>query len=92
MAIGLAQTERAVSDLNRKTYGTIEAWRNRPIESAPARLVLLRPFADAKNLSITLVIHPDRYQQRHVADLAETAADLEQDPRRNRDRDRQSGP
>jgi hypothetical protein len=39
-----------------------------------ARLVLLRPFANAKNLSITLVIHPDRYQQRHVADLARPAA------------------
>src|SRR5262245_46225376 len=43
-------------------------------ETAPARLVLLRPFADAKTLSITLVSHPDRYQQRHVADLARPAA------------------
>ena len=43
-------------------------------ETAPARLVLLRPFADTKNFWITLVIHPDRYQQRHVADLARPAA------------------
>jgi putative transposase len=32
-----------VSDLNKKIYGTIEAWRNRPIEGEhPLRVTVLR--------------------------------------------------
>ena len=47
-------------------------------EAAPARFVLLGAFADAENLPITLAIHPDRHQQRYVANLAGPAA-LEHD-------------
>ena len=47
-------------------------------EGAPARLVLLGAFADAENLPITLAVHTDRHQQRHVAHLAGPAA-LEHD-------------
>ena len=47
-------------------------------ERAPARLVLLGALADAENLPITLAVHADRHQQRHVAHLAGPAA-LEHD-------------
>jgi hypothetical protein len=40
-------------------------------ETAPARLVLLRPFADAKNLSITLVILKARGLMRFSRRLAD---------------------
>ena len=56
--------------------------RPRPLrclrKRAPARLVLLGALADAENLPITLAVHPDRHQQRHVADLTGPAA-LEHD-------------
>src|SRR5262245_66513356 len=47
-------------------------------ERAPARLILLRPLANAENLSITALVHADRNQQRDVAHLASPAA-LEHD-------------
>jgi len=47
-------------------------------DRAPASLVLFDALADAENLPITLAAHPDRYQQRHVANLAGPAA-LEHD-------------
>src|SRR5215467_3515149 len=47
-------------------------------ERAPARLILLRPLANAKNLPITALVHADRNQQRDVAHLARPAA-LEHD-------------
>src|SRR5215813_7905222 len=47
-------------------------------ERAPARLILLRPLANAKNLPITALVHADRHQQRDVAHLARPAA-LEHD-------------
>ena len=47
-------------------------------ERAPARLVLLGSLADAENLPITLAVHRDRHQKRHVAYLASPAA-LEHD-------------
>src|SRR5215831_6011769 len=47
-------------------------------ERAPACLVLFGPFADTENLPITLAIHGDRHQQRHVANLARPTA-LEHD-------------
>src|SRR4029434_512075 len=47
-------------------------------EPAPARLVLLGPLADAENLPITLAVHRDRHQKRHVAHLASPGA-LEHD-------------
>ena len=47
-------------------------------EGAPARLVLLGALADAQNLPITLAVHPNRHQQRHIADLTGPAA-LEHD-------------
>jgi hypothetical protein len=43
-------------------------------EAAPACLVLFGAFANAKNLSISFTVHPDRHQQRHVANLAGPAA------------------
>jgi len=33
---GMRVSPSAVSELNKKIYGTIEAWRNRPIEGALA--------------------------------------------------------
>jgi hypothetical protein len=39
-------------------------------ERAPARLILLRPLANAENLPITTLVHADRNQQRDVAYLA----------------------
>ena len=47
-------------------------------QPARARLVLLGAVSDAQNLPITLTVHPDRHQRRHVADLAGPAA-LEHD-------------
>src|SRR5262249_39363910 len=47
-------------------------------ESAPARLILLRPLANAENLPITALVHANRNQQRDVAHLAGPAA-LEHD-------------
>src|SRR5262245_20443317 len=47
-------------------------------ERAPARLILLRPLANAENLPITALVHADRHQQRDVAHLAGPAA-LEHD-------------
>src|SRR5262249_31071233 len=47
-------------------------------ERAPARFVLLGPLADAQNLPIARAVYPDRYQKRHVANLAGPAA-LEHD-------------
>src|SRR5215472_10718974 len=43
-------------------------------EATPARFVLFGALADAKNLSISFAVHPDRHQQRDVADLAGPAA------------------
>src|SRR5262249_45904848 len=43
-------------------------------ERAPARLVLLRPLANPKNLPITALVHADRNQQRDVAHLARSGA------------------
>src|SRR5215510_5363266 len=45
-----------------------------PEERAPARLVLLGTLTDAENLPITLAVHADRHQQRHIANLAGPAA------------------
>src|SRR5436853_44485 len=42
-------------------------------ERAPARLILLGSLADAENLPITLAVHGDRHQKRHVAYLASPA-------------------
>ncbi len=47
-------------------------------ERAPARFVLFGTLADAKNLPITLVVHTNRHEKRHIADLAGPAA-LEHD-------------
>src|SRR5215813_10746529 len=47
-------------------------------ERAPARLILLRPLANAENLPITALVHANRNQQRDVAHLAGPAA-LEHD-------------
>jgi len=47
-------------------------------ERAPARLILLRPLANAENLPITALVHADCNQQRDVAHLAGPAA-LEHD-------------
>ena len=47
-------------------------------ESAPASPVLLGPLANAENLPITLAVHTDRHQQRHIANFAGPAA-LEHD-------------
>jgi hypothetical protein len=60
---------------------TLPAFLEMLEEAAPACLVLLGAFADAENLPITLAIHPDRHQQRYVANLAGPAA-LEQMPSR----------
>src|SRR5215472_17524853 len=43
-------------------------------ERAPARLILLRPLANAENLPITALVHANRNQQRDVAHLAGPAA------------------
>jgi hypothetical protein len=43
-------------------------------EAAPARFVVLGPFANAENLPITFAIHADRHQQRHVVHCAGSAA------------------
>src|SRR5262245_43030182 len=39
-------------------------------EHAPARLILLRPLANAENLPIAALVHPDCNQERDVAYLA----------------------
>ena len=43
-------------------------------ERAPARLVLLRPFADAKNLPLAFAVGSDGHQQPLVSDFPSPVA------------------
>ena len=46
-----------------------------PKERAPARFILLGSLADAGESPITLAVHGDRHQKRHVAYLASSRGD-----------------
>ena len=68
-----------VSDLNKKIYGTIEAWRNRPIEGEHAYvyldgIVLKRCWAsEVRNVSLLVAIGVDSDGYREILGICEGA-------------------
>ena len=52
-----------------------------PQEAAPALTILLGAFRDAQYLAITILVHPDGNEHRHILDLAAPAS-LSQMPSR----------
>jgi transposase-like protein len=63
---------RPVSDLNKKIYGTIEAWRNRPIEGEHPYvyldgIVLKRSWAgEVRNVSLLVAIGVNERGYREI--------------------------
>jgi transposase-like protein len=68
-----------VSDLNKKIYGTIEAWRNRPIEGEHPYvyldgIVLKRSWAgEVRNVSLLIAIGVNESGYREILGICERA-------------------
>ena len=66
-----------MSDLNKKIYGTIEAWRNRPIEGAHPYvyldgIVLKRSWAgEVRNVSLLVAIGVNERGYRQILGICE---------------------
>src|SRR5215831_15585636 len=76
---GTRVSPSTVSDLNKKIYGTIEAWRNRPIESEHPYvylngLVLKRSWAgEVGNVSLLVAIGVNESGYREILGICEGA-------------------
>src|SRR5262249_46547983 len=74
---GTRVSPSTVSDLNKKIYGTIEAWRNRPIESEHPYvylngLVLKRSWAgEVRNVSLLVAIGVNNEGYREILGICE---------------------
>jgi transposase-like protein len=66
-----------VSDLNKKVYGTIETWRNRPIGEHPyvylGGIVLKRSWAAIRNVSLLVAIGLNGQGYREIPGICEGA-------------------
>ena len=76
---GTRVSPATVSDLNKKIYGTIEAWRNRPIEGEHAYvyldgIVLKRTWAgEVRNVSLLVAIAVNGEGYREILGICEGA-------------------
>src|SRR5512144_259666 len=76
---GTRVSPSTVSDLNKKIYGTIEAWRNRPIEGEHPYvyldgIVLKRSWADeVRNVSLLVAIGVNNEGYREILGICEGA-------------------
>src|SRR5512133_2821033 len=76
---GTRVSPSTVSDLNKKIYGTIEAWRNRPIEGAHPYvyldgIVLKRSWAgEVRNVSLLVAIGVNERGYREILGICEGA-------------------
>src|SRR5499427_9163096 len=76
---GTRVSPSTVSDLNKKIYGTIEAWRNRPIEGAHPYvyldgIVLKRSWAgEVRNVSLLVAIGVNESGYREILGICEGA-------------------
>src|SRR3989475_11761573 len=76
---GTRVSPSTVSDINKKTYGTIEAWRNRPIEGEPPYvyldgIVLKRSWAgEVRNVSLLVAIGVNESGYREILGICEGA-------------------
>jgi transposase-like protein len=76
---GARVSPSTVSDLNKKIYGTIEAWRNRPIEGEHPYvyldgIVLKRSWAgDVRNVSLLVAIGVNESGYREILVICERA-------------------
>jgi transposase-like protein len=76
---GTRVSPSAVSDLNKKIYGTIEAWRNRPIEGQHPYvyldgIVLKRSWAgEVRNVSLLVAIGVNAEGYREILGICEGA-------------------
>jgi putative transposase len=69
---GTRVSPSTVSDLNKKIYGTIEAWRNRPIEGE--HIVLKRSWAgEVRNVSLLVAIGVNGEGYREILGICEGA-------------------
>jgi putative transposase len=70
---GARESPSTVSDLNKKIYGTIEAWRNRPIEGEHPYvyldgIVLKRSWAgEVRNVSLLVAIGVNESGYREIS-------------------------
>src|SRR5262249_10650682 len=76
---GTRVSPSTVSDLNKKIYGTIEAWRNRPIEGEHPYvyldgIVLKRSWAgEVRNVSLLVAIGVNESGYREILGICEGA-------------------
>jgi putative transposase len=76
---GTRVSPSTVSDLNKKIYGTIEAWRNRPIEGGHPYvyldgIVLKRSWAgEVRNVSLLVAIGVNESGYREILGICEGA-------------------
>jgi Transposase, Mutator family len=77
--VGHAASPSTVSDLNKKIYGTIEAWRNRPFEGEHPYvyfdgIVLKRSWAgEVRNVSLLVAIAVNGEGYREILGICEGA-------------------
>jgi len=77
--VGHASVTSTVSDLNKKIYGTIEAWRNRPIEGEHPYvyldgIVLKRSWAgEVRNVSLLVAIGVNEHGYQEILGICEGA-------------------
>jgi len=76
---GTGVSPSTVSDLNKKIYGTIETWRNRPIEGEHPYvyldgIVLKRSWAgEVRNVSLLVAIGANESGYREILGICEGA-------------------
>ena len=70
---GTRVSPSTVSDLNKKIYGTIEAWRNRPIEASMSIWTASCWAGEVRNVSLLVAIAVNGEGYREILGICEGA-------------------